>query len=138
MTALQTLKDHKKLVSIMSFIIQVAKAKITLWVVASNMKSYDFNSQSRIQKVRKFLIIMLTIGFDSEFVFMLNFTLLMILTSRAKTIVIFGYIEELMNITHAERKIIGQTENQASIFRLANYFSFYDKFISYKYLNILS
>lgn len=122
----------------MSFIIQVAKAKITLWVVASNMKSYDFNSQSRIQKVRKFLIIMLTIGFDSEFVFMLNFTLLMILTSRAKTIVIFGYIEELMNITHAERKIIGQTENQASIFRLANYFSFYDKFISYKYLNILS
>lgn len=135
---MQTLKDHKKLVSIMSFIIQVAKAKITLWVVASNMKSYDFNSQSRIQKVRKFLIIMLTIGFDSEFVFMLNFTLLMILTSRAKTIVIFGYIEELMNITHAERKIIGQTENQASIFRLANYFSFYDKFISYKYLNILS
>lgn len=135
---MQTLKDHKKLVSIMSFIIQVAKAKITLWVVASNMKSYDFNSQSRIQKVRKFLIIMLTIGFDSEFVFMLNFTLLMILTSRAKTIVIFGYIEELMNITHAEWKIIGQTENQASIFRLANYFSFYDKFISYKYLNILS
>lgn len=80
---------------------------------------------------------MLTIGFDGEFVFMLNFTLLMILTSRAKAIVIFG-CTELMNIMHAERKIIGQTENQTSIFPLANYFSFYAKSISYQYLNILS
>lgn len=52
---------------------------------------------------------MLIIGFDSEFVFMLH-------TaddphSRAKAIVIFGCTEELMNVMHAERKIIGQTEN---------------------------
>lgn len=47
---------------------------------------------------------------DSELVFMLNlFTLLMSSTSRAKTVVILGCTEELMNTMHAGRKIIGQT-----------------------------
>lgn len=99
-----TLKEHEKLTSTISFIIQVAKAKTTQWVVASYMKLNDFNSQYRNQKVCRFLIIMLTMGFDSEFVFMLNlFTLLMSSTSRTKVVVIFGCTEELINM-HAGKK----------------------------------
>lgn len=79
------------------------------------------------RKVCKFLIIKWTTGFDSEF--KLNSTLLMIHTSKAKAIVI-GCAEEVMNIIHAGRKIIGQRE-LASIFPLANCFSSYAKSMVY-------
>lgn len=101
-----TLKEHEKLTSTISFIIQVAKAKTTQWVVASYMKLNDFNSQYRNQKVCRFLIIMSTMGFDSEFVFMLNlFTLLMSSTSRTKVVVIFGCTEELINMHAGEKRL---------------------------------
>lgn len=106
------IEEHEKLTSTISFIIQVAKAKTTQWVVASYMKLNDFNSQYRYQKVCRFLIIMSAVVFDSEFVFMLNlFTLLMSSTSRTKVAVIFGYTEELINNKHHARwkkKITGQ------------------------------
>lgn len=105
---------------------------VTQWVVASNWSQMISILIPEFRKVCKFLIIKWTTGFDSEF--KLNSILLMTHTSTAKAIVI-GCAEEVTNIIHAGRKIIGQRE-LASIFSFGKLLFFLCQIYCLQHLNI--